>query len=289
MKIPVPLPHGGRLAVRARLLVLAAALYACVPTTDESEPKGAIGYTVDATPASKGAPLQTEDGFVITIERMVVDLSVGVLFRQGTLTTSGPVEDNGLLFPATTSATIFARAVPVGSWSVSLQFGSRFGQGDQGKSEVATLDLASGEAQRFAAAADVASRRSDPPLQPNLLLVARGTRGSRTTRFNIAFHIWDVFLQAREGTRVVRANELVTSPAKLRGEMLFSSPTGAVRFASFEQADRDLDGVLTVEELNRGAISDAEVEEAQAGDVVPRVSTLAGLVMYRAATALLEH
>jgi hypothetical protein len=231
--------------------------------------------------------LQTEDGFVITIERLVVDLSVGASVRQGIVQTSAPVEDSGLIFPSTTSATIFARAVPVGTWSVALYFGSRFGTGDQGEAEVPTLDLLAGEQQRFATAADLSYVRREPPSKPNLLLVARGTRGSRTTRINLAFYIDDGGRQ-RKGTWVVRANELVTSPATIRGEKLFSSPMGLVRFASFERADRDRDGVLTADELNEGAISNAEQEEAQETDGTPRGRSLAELVMQRAATALLE-
>ena len=289
MSLPAARPRAPWLPVRSRLLWLAATLCACVPTSAESEPKGAIGYTVTATPASKGAPLQTEDGFVITIERLVVDLSVGVSVRQGTRTTSAPGKDNGLIFPSTTSATIFARAVPVGSWSVALYFGSRFAAGDLGTAEVSTLDLLADEQQRFATGADGSSIRGEPRWKPNLLLVARGTRGARTTRINLAFYIGGGFGRQREGTSVVRANELVTSPATIRGEKLFASPLGPARFESFEQADRDLDGVLTAEELDDGSISNAEQEEAQESDGVPNVRTLAELVMHRAATALLEY
>ncbi len=52
------------------------AIAACVPSAEEPKPRGAIGFSLVPSQATRGVPFTTRDGYTLTIERLVVRLDV---------------------------------------------------------------------------------------------------------------------------------------------------------------------------------------------------------------------
>lgn len=57
-------------------LAATALLASCVPSTDDLDPRGAAGFLMNPSAATRGEPFDTADGYRITIDRLVLLLDV---------------------------------------------------------------------------------------------------------------------------------------------------------------------------------------------------------------------
>jgi hypothetical protein len=233
---------------------LAVALAGCVPNTEEPEPRGAAGYSLLPSDATRGVPFVTEDGFTVTIERAAIRCNVGATIGQGftaTLTSlRSPVD-------------VFTSGIPEGRTTIlfSLQArGSREGE-DEWNLDVSPLDDA-----RFSVKPETATEERNQfgdAIRPVLLLVLRAARGAESYRMNVTFAgrgVGDTVISVPVD---VKRDTLTTVPLPVRIERLFSkSDAGsALRFASFATADRNKDGVIEGAELATAAPSKDERED----------------------------
>lgn len=252
--------------MRLRHALACAALCACVPSTEAGAPRGAAGFDIVPSSGSRGTPFVTDDGYTITIERLVVLARVS--------SNDATVFDTyGRVLRGTQGGAIFQRALPLGTTEVQMGLqGLYIGEyGQNVAQQVEDWDLLSpAEQARLSLPADSSGPGgSSGGLGPAALLDVRATRG--TTTFTLRTSLAAASYFSREhnvASLQVQADALVTQPAQLRGEALFSTSTGQVRFATFASADTDGDGVVSREELQAAPIAlldaaDAELESSR--------------------------
>lgn len=229
---------------------------ACVPAAEDVAPRGAVGFSLTRSEATRGVSFATRDGYTVTIERLVVRLDISA--------SEGGSNETFLLSLASPTV-IYATAVPEGSSRVSLYYTSRYGGGldgpaDDGAARDILVGATAKESERFSKAPDVGSRSdefSSLEPRPTVLLLVRAERGLKVVRINATFSASGGAFRGREGALAVRRNELTAVPLSVRAEALFSVGTEPV-FESFAVADRNDDGVLDATELATGRPSAAE-------------------------------
>jgi hypothetical protein len=254
--------------------VLFFAAAACVPSTDEKEPKGAAGFELRPSKGTAGETFLSRDGYAITVERLVVVV-------MATSPDATEYESTvGRVFPATARTPIFARAIPEGPATVSLAVGGAYlGYGDERRirEQVEGWESITAEEQaRFTRVAEsdqtvVVPGAISSSQGPAALLVLRATRGASTFRMNLTLSGTARFAGShRPYAMRVERNALTTRPAEVRAEALFSTSAGNVLFQSFAAADVTRDGVLQPAELAQSKVSAEESTDPAFQGSVPK-------------------
>ena len=108
--------------ILAVALGLGCTLAACVPSTDDLTPHGAAGFRLAPSPATRGEPFDTVDGYRITFDRVVALVSI-----QASVTDPDPENDeygggDWVLFDARSPEPVYCPGLPVGEVELSLYF-----------------------------------------------------------------------------------------------------------------------------------------------------------------------
>ena len=241
----------------SRILIAAALVMpvACVPASEEAAPKGAFTIVTQPSPATRGEPFVTSDGWTIRVETLVL-LSWFDSFPSDKVGIQG--EGGEWLFRATTPIEAVVRAIPIGPTTAMLRLG--FGGGSETFTNNRTTLLGADAATeaRFKAPAD-----GEPPsegdcttspndcsfsLGPSFWVKATATRDGRRIALDLALLAHGFKDELRIPTEV-RANTTTPVPVAVLAEQFFTNPAGALVFDDIAAADRDNDGRVSVEEL----------------------------------------
>jgi hypothetical protein len=282
---------------------------ACVPSTDESDPRGAVALDLTPSPASKGEPFVTSDGWTVHVDLLAVQIFFVVVPHDG--------EQGGLggmyVFRASDSQRFVVVAIPATAASTNLTLVSRFiedaanglkynGLADPPEShgvDRALDDRFEGRSEASEPLADggvldaavIDGRRgplnapSGPPDDdrgPSVILDARAEKDGRVVHLGVTFdQAWD----GLNGTTDVVADSLVSVSFPVRAEALFQRSDGALVFDDIAAADLDHDGEISPDEFrHEPAVSCSRCSDAEKGDAaaVARASVLANALGDRA-------
>lgn len=266
------------------------ALFACVPATDDLSPSGAAGFVLEPSPATRGEPFTTADGYRVTFERVVLHGSVSVGppaadeydsdFRTGY---------ESVVFSAVSREPIWAGGASVGAAAVDMSASFAY-LDDPGETDELIIqgDVAD-VMPRFLRVPDLstASEYDDiSEIGPSLLLVLRAEGLGRSYRMDLTLEA--SFLSSNDfgGVAVeVEANALRTVPLPVRAECLLRGSTltidesgagsrPAAEFGVFARADADGDGVISASELDAASSSSSYSEQSLASDLISRTACL---------------
>lgn len=245
--------------MNARRALVCAALCACVPSTEAGAPRGAAGFDIVPSSASRGEPFTTVDGYTITVERLVVIALVS--------SNDATVFDTyGRVLRGTQGGAVFQRALPLGESQVRLGLqGLYIGPyGQNAARQVEAWDeLSPAEQTRLSQTADSSvPSGSGGGLGPAALLDVRATRGGTTFVMRVSLASTGFYSdRTNEATLRVERDALALTPAQLRAEAFFGA--GEKRFATFADADVDGDRVLSRDEL-----LEAPIAPTDGGDLI---------------------
>lgn len=232
-------------------------LAGCVPPTDELAPAGAAGFVTEPSPASRGEPFTTDDGWTVRFEELVLQgWAVATPVdetRDGYRQDAEPTRWN-----ARDRTQIFARAMFVGPWRVNVTpFSVYYSPLHRDDATVLSQNVDPKLARRFIEPAndDVIDIGSSGT--PVAVMIVRAEKEGRSIRLDAALSRSSTSsAEIERAPRIeVRANALTTLPLTISAERLFlasSRETGAgerVEFEPFAAADADGDGNLTNDEL----------------------------------------
>lgn len=236
------------------LVVGAAALLSCVPLAGEAHPRGAVALVTEPSPASRGEPFVTADGWTIHVEALVLNASVlGSSVRSDH---RSDVATGEMFFRASEPATLTMTGLDAGPALVSVVLVSRVttGEGVDGRSAAPPVDAKL--AARFEAAPDDRDQSegvSGVDLGPSFVVIARGEKDGVVVKLDVGlqtiFDPEEPFFS--EVGAVVRANEVVQARLLVAAEVLFANDRARTTFSfdGYAAADKNKDGVLSVAEL----------------------------------------
>ncbi len=267
--------------MRVLSIVVAASIVACVPPSEKRAPAGAAGLAVEPSPAARGEPFLTNDGWTIHFDLVLCQASVsaeGLTGRLASYSRSEQYRWNG-----SKRAEIFARALPVGAARVSASpfsfytvpdaFDRTYEDGDYFED----LGLSAEDSARFRLPADASSvepfTSGGTPYRPgpSLVIRLRAQRDGRNVGLDLGFH---TIASGNLAQRVVEVREdaLSLAPITLAPEHIV-----AADFTTIADADTDADGLVTADEL-RAVPAECEGCTSPPPSDVPRFNLLARLL-----------
>jgi hypothetical protein len=262
--------------MRRAIIAAALACASCVPASEALPPAGAFGFHTEPSPASRGEPFVTSDGWTIRIEKIAVQVNVSVSSENNS---SGRYYGGSstFLFDATQVVDVYARAVAVGPATGNVNLtGSYLGDGrrpedDEDEDERTEVIGLSPEARaRFRAPADAhqSSGSYGSYSGPSMLLAVRAEKAGRVVAFDLTLGVHSGYAESK-ATGEVRKDALVTVPMGIVAEaFFFDDKTRDLRFDGFAAADADQDGIVTGPEL--GSVLFQQVSSRGAAILVPR-------------------
>lgn len=244
----------------ARLASLGAviAIAACVPASDALPPTGAGGFATQPSPATRGEPFTTEDGWTVRIEKVVLSCWINTSPPSGSYN-GRRYGSGGWLFDASKPVALYAPEVSVGPAVVDLSL--------RGNYVYVGRDNNRESRRIIGVAPEVVERSNAPPDEgfedayfgddlrfpagdgPSVLLAVRAERAGRVERMDLALGITSYsFLNGRFSVDIVE-DTVVTRPLGVRIEELFRDGKGRIAFDELAAADTDGDGTITIAEL----------------------------------------
>lgn len=233
-------------------LGLAGALgAACVPASETDAPKGAAGFASDPSPATRGEPFSTNDGWTISFTRVAVMANISVISANPM--TSGSAER--WEWNAAMHAEPFARAVGIGPAAVSVTL-QGLGLPARRRDDVSRVNVDDETDALFRVAADDDNTYATDDRYrdgPSLVFAVEARKNERTIALalGVVGAGGNALPLERTHTLVVRQDELTVLPLLIAAEKLFvegSDPyTGDFDFLA--NGDADADGRLTPDEL----------------------------------------
>ncbi len=248
---------------------------ACVPATEELLPRGAAGVRLEPSPAARGEPFVTGDGFTVRFERLAL---MGAARAQSPDRFGGIAESTWVCDGAR-SVESYVPGLPLATYGIEFGLWGRFvglDVPDRDGIVVApghTVDPA--VVARFGRLAD--NSPAGDPLYPEafaegpfIVFEARAVKGGDTFALALALgSLTTSWASSRppEGVVTVRANEVVYSVQQATPERIFAN--GFERFAA---ADADGDRRITAAELGAVIVE----EDGDGGTDAGRADTDAG-------------
>lgn len=244
----------------ARLASLGAviAIAACVPASDAFPPTGAGGFATQPSPATRGEPFVTEDGWTLRIEKVVLSCWINTSPPSGSYD-GRRYGSGGWLFDASKPVALYAPEVSVGPAIVDLSL--------RGNYVYVGRDNTRESRRIIGVAPEVVERSNAPPDEgfedayfgddlrfpagdgPSVLLAVHAERAGRVERMDVALGITSYsFLNGRFSVDIVE-DTVVTRPLGVRIEELFRDGKGRLAFDELAAADTDGDGTITIAEL----------------------------------------
>lgn len=217
-------------------LALCSTLAACVPSTEESDPRGALGLTTVPSAGSRGEPFVTTDGWTIYVEELALLASIvgGAVDKRSESDNPEVLESSHqgpYLFRASSPESFVAPGLPIGPGIVRLPL-SRLEAGHV-RTTAEPRDAETRNVPPELVARFVRPSESFPPtsapssafeLGPSIVLVARAEKGDRVVRIDFAFH--GAFRPFDGVPLEIRANALNSAPVSVVAENLFAGLLG---------------------------------------------------------------
>ena len=264
---PVIVPSiGGRgRSVSVRFVACSLLLgLACVPSTNDLDPHGAAGFELQPSATTTGQPLDTVDGYRVTVDHFVANVLV---FAE-----TAASRDAGD-YDGTSQQTLLDVAHPEPCYSPGVGAGRallRFSYASSAVPPTRDLDpvvqaAAASYLDRFRRPADVGEivivNDVTAPFGPSIALAVHAVGHGHTYDFDLTFDATGGFSFDPEPSVEVTGNALATTPLEADVELMFYHPTGALtygppdlaagpQFADFAAADADGDGHLTAAEIS---------------------------------------
>ncbi len=241
-----------RSVCRVAAASLSALLAGCVPAAEEPEPRGAAGFHTEPSPAARGEPFVTSDGWTVHFERFAVSAYV---FASG---------GNTLYYrwSGRDPVDIYSPGAPIAAAYLTINLSPTYLFEDT-RFEIDIRELAITEdlERRFSEPADdiKAGYYSRPDkVGPSVIVTFVGEKDDRVVRVDLG--LAGLGYAYADGSVDVRKDALSTTPLPLTPERFLSfqpiSPeearNGEAFFQPFADADRngDDDGEATAAELN---------------------------------------
>lgn len=234
---------------RASLLFLSLLLAACVPASEEAPPRGAAGVEAVPSAETQGTPFVTTDGWTITIEKLVLQVSVSATPEK--LLYSGRSEP--YVFDAQKPALMFARALPIGSARVTITpYGRYIGYSENDYLErVERINVDDETNARFNRLPDEGQDSCYTP-GPSVVLAARAERNGIVVTLDAALNVLTSSRRSRDaefGTPVeVRRNDVSSVELVIDAKAIFPA------FEDIARSDADGDGAVTASELEASRV-----------------------------------
>ncbi|MDF2696887.1 MAG: hypothetical protein K0S65_5270, partial [Labilithrix sp.] len=183
---------------------------ACVPATEETDPRGGAGIVTSPSPVSRGEPLVTSDGWTVHVETLVLQVN---LWARG-LDSKSTGNSATFLFNASRSYELGVRKVETGRTKLAVTFDERavapeFAARERPLGE-GGRDVEPALESRFDHRADNIDPRLDElfAVGPSLLVIAYAEKAGRVVRMNLGLKAWEPWLDLWV---TVRANALTTA------------------------------------------------------------------------------
>ncbi|MDB4938466.1 MAG: hypothetical protein JWP87_5438 [Labilithrix sp.] len=256
------------------LVLVLASLSSCVPASEELPPAGAFGFVTDPSPAARGEPIVTSDGWTIRIETLA--LNVGVMATPSDMS-SGRYYGSSEAFriDASQSVQVFTRSLPLGPASGSISLTNNYlyeGSSRRSNSNAEVVGLSPEVNARFEVRADASTyppSTYSPGNGPSVLLIARAERAGRVLQIDLSLDVY-ASTSGPSASGDVLANTLTAAPVHVVAEALFTDVLSRVLlFDDLAAADLDHDGRLTGQELAAGRVVCGDCS-----DVRPTTQTL---------------
>ncbi len=229
-------------------LLAIALLAACVPPTGETDPKGAAGIRTEPTPATRGEPFVTDDGWTVTIDALYLR---GFLFALSQVPGTGSENiAQEYVWNARERHELFVPAVREGRALVKLDLTPGYPGSIVDNDFVLTAGVPEAVARRFSQSEEGSSPFGASAAAPAVVLVATGVKDGVRVVVDVAFS------SSSDTTRslpvdVVR-NDLRLAPFPVAGEELFAYAGDGMRLFQ-PLADADVaprDGRVTTAEVS---------------------------------------
>lgn len=224
-----------------RALFFLGACAACVPASEELPAAGAAGFETVPSAQTQGATFTTSDGWNVTIEKLVVQLSVSASPLSLGYGSSEPY-----VFDAQKPARIFARALPVGPARVSATLYGRYIGYDEDDyfDRVERINVDDETNARFNRLPDEGQDTPYTP-GPSVVLTAKAERDGRVVTLDMALNVTTISRGPIDfGSPVdVREDELAALELPINAETFFPA------FDDIADSDADGDGEVTAREL----------------------------------------
>jgi hypothetical protein len=246
-------------AVAGLVAVSGIGAASCVPASEAAKPAGAFGFHTEPTPASRGAPFETDDGWTVHVELLALQLQINATSSRAQLQESFSGDSVQYRLRASERADLFGRGLDVGIADASVSFGRTYiGNGSDEEDSIENIGLSSEEIVRFRAPAEAAPTYSyRANAGPSIVLVARGERAGRIVRIDLTMEPSSSLYVEASGE--VQANALTTASLVVAAEALFTSTTGGkLVFDDLAAIDANHDGVVTGAELGATARANTE-------------------------------
>lgn len=241
---------------RGATIALALSLVQCVPPTEELAPAGAAGFVTEPSPASRGEPIVTEDGWLLRFEELAIQAAVSASSADDGSSTTYATSLDVFRWNARDRVEIYTRALAVGRWYPrAYLFGAFIDLDDDDEGRIVDLGVDDTLRRRFAVRLDD-SIFGGFMAGPMVVVRLRASRGDQAIVLDTALstEMYDGLRDAREAPPVdVHADSLSSAPLAVRAERLFHDTERDgqhLRFARFAAADADGDGLLTIAELD---------------------------------------
>lgn len=244
---------------RLACLVALAALAACVPASEALPPAGAGGFATQPSPATRGEPFTTEDGWTVRIEKVALSCWITASPPFGSYS-GRRYGSGGWLFDASQPVAVYAPEISVGPAIVDIAL--------RGNYVYVGRDNSRDSRRILGVAPEVVERSNAPPDEgfedayfgddlrypagdgPSVLLALRAERAGRVERMDLALGI--SAYPSSSGRRLaidIFEDTVITRPVGVNVEELFRDSKGRLAFDEFAAADTDGDGVVTIAEL----------------------------------------
>jgi len=226
--------------------LLFIALACCVPASEKAPPAGAAGFDTAPSPATRGEPYVTNDGWTVTIDKLILQVTVAAQPSS-----RGYGETEPYIFDARSPQRIFVRALPTGPALLRIDWYGRYvDETDRNRDpfeNIEALGVTRDDARRFLHSPDDA-KAVPYSAGPSMELATTGTNGGRTVHLDLAVNVTSVanYKPTSEVTGysvTIPEDGIDVVPLPLGAEALF------VTFADIAAHDGDGDGIVTVQEL----------------------------------------
>jgi hypothetical protein len=254
-----------RVATIAAALVLVLALATCVPAGTDESPHGAAGIMIRPSPASRGQPLATADGWTIWVDRLAVQVLISAHDVSSSYTGGGAL----YAFSAASDQQFVIRALPVGQVLVGVSLTGL--ENDETEAILADPPAAHGIGPDIAARFQEQPDSVDPdgmPLGlrdldagfesssfgglsfgPTIVIAVHAEKGERIVTFDLSLGEPD--RDERRRPLSIQPNAVANIDVPLDVEALFTNEAGVVVFDDIAAADIDGSGQISPEELRR--------------------------------------
>jgi hypothetical protein len=265
------------------LALLALLALRCVPDGAPVEPRGAIGITTDPSPATRGEPFTTQDGFKVTIRRLIVFAMFNAVPPNARGSIDGEVAERLFLWNASNprraeEKILILRAIPVGDRSLryNLQGRGKFIIEGAERSFYLNVDVDKATEDRFRqppeGIEDIALDPESPPMQTGMLLTARLENEKNQTTIDLDMTLLGQGERNTQQIVNVAASALTPATWKIFAERFFAE--GGQDIAN---ADTNHDGRVTGQELRAATITNPETGEEDT--VLNRLSVHTGEII----------